>query len=223
MIGEMLGSFMKAKLEIEGTPKEVIPCTFNPSQYTVKRNVKFGRNQKLGGAGKPQFTGVSNTSLDLDLFFDSSSIAKLGVNAMNALAAGKTPELKPVTTYTDKLLKMVSVKGSEHKTPKVTFCWGDMEFSGHVTSMTQTFTMFTINGMPIRAKVKLTIENRAENPPLESPDRTKYRTFTEGMSLWMLAYEEYGDCEKWRVIAKANGLLNPLDAKPGQMIRIPAL
>ena len=45
----------------------------------------------------------------------------------------------------------------------------------------------------------------------------------EGSSLWSMAYEEYGDCEKWRVIAKANGLLNPLQIYPGQVLKIPAL
>ena len=43
------------------------------------------------------------------------------------------------------------------------------------------------------------------------------------MSLWSIAYEEYDDCEKWREIAKANNIMNPLDIRPGQVIRIPAL
>ena len=59
--------------------------------------------------------------------------------------------------------------------------------------------------------------------PFESPDRTKSRVVVEGMSLWSLAYEEYDDCEKWRIIARANHIMNPLDIRPGQVIRIPAL
>ena len=52
---------------------------------------------------------------------------------------------------------------------------------------------------------------------------TKSRVVVEGMSLWSLAYEEYDDCEKWRIIARANHIMNPLDIRPGQVIRIPAL
>ena len=95
--------------------------------------------------------------------------------------------------------------------------------------MTETFTMFDTFGKPVRAKVDLTIRAEKEPDfarklnPFESPDRTKCRTIVEGMSLWSLAYEEYGDCEKWREIAKANGLMSPLDIRPGQVIKVPAL
>ena len=59
--------------------------------------------------------------------------------------------------------------------------------------------------------------------PLESPDRTKCRTLYEGQSLWGLAYEEYGDPEKWKEIARENHITNPLQVKPGQVLRLPAL
>ena len=59
--------------------------------------------------------------------------------------------------------------------------------------------------------------------PFESPDRTKYRTVHQGEHLWNFAAQEYGDAELWRVIAKENGLMDPLDLKPGQVIKLPAL
>ena len=38
-----------------------------------------------------------------------------------------------------------------------------------------------------------------------------------------LAYEEYGDPEKWKEIARENHITNPLQVKPGQVLRLPAL
>lgn len=229
MIRELAGSFIKAKLEIGKPAVEVIPCTLNPSSYTIKKSANYSSKKSLGDNGENQFTGLDPSELSMTLYFDSSSMMNLGLNALNLAAAGGTPDaesiLTPVSAYTNKLLKLVMVKASEHKPPLVTFCWGNLEFTGYVTSVNQSFTKFTINGIPIRAKVDLSIRRSdgEDNPPLESPDRTKYRTFTEGMSLWALAYEEYGDCEKWRVIARDNQLANPLDLKPGRLIRIPAL
>ena len=43
------------------------------------------------------------------------------------------------------------------------------------------------------------------------------------MSLWSLADFHYNDREKWRIIARANNILNPLDLEIGQVIVIPAL
>lgn len=88
--------------------------------------------------------------------------------------------------------------------------------------------MFTVEGVPVRAKMDLVIAEiydaaKAVSSPPESPDRTKYRIVTDGMSLWKLAYKEYKNAERWREIAKANGLMNPLDIKTGQVLKLPAL
>lgn len=216
MAKDMIGAFMKAKLIVEGNPPALIPCLLNPGSYSIRKNVNYDSGKQLGDTSVIQFTGLSPTELTVSLLFDSYEI----------LGASKVSEaiVPSIALYTDKLMELVSIKASEHQPPQVTFAWGDRSFSGYVTSMTQTFTMFSANGKPVRAKVDMTIRKKSERkPPLESPDRTKYTTFTEGMSLWMLAYEEYGDCEKWRIIARANGLLNPLDLKPGQLLKIPAL
>lgn len=224
MIKEIIGSFYKAKLEIGAPALETIPCSFNPTSYTIKKSANYSRRREMGRTNGDQFSSLDPSELTLALYFDSESFTNVLDTAAKAAAGQGEDALSPITDYTNKILKLVMIKGSEHMPPKVTFCWGNLEFTGYVTSVTQTFTMFTMSGKPIRAKVDLTIRRSdEEDPPFESPDRTKYRTFTEGMSLWALAYEEYGDCEKWRVIARANNLENPLDLRPGQRIRIPAL
>lgn len=223
---ELIGSFVKAKLEIGKPAVKTISCVFNPSSYSMTNRAMYREKNKMGNSVIPQFTGIAPMELNVTLIFDSSSLMQLAANTvMQSAASGKAKEPQPVSVYTNELMKLVMVKPDEHQPPVVTFCWGNLEFTGHVKSLEHTYTMFSINGKPIRASVKLVImrEEDGYKTPLESPDRTKYTTFTEGMSLWMLAHKEYGDCEKWRVIAKANGIENPLDLKPGQMLKIPAL
>lgn len=219
-------SFVKAKLEIGKPAEKTISCTFNPSSYSLINRALYREKNEMGDAAIPQFTGIAPMELNVTLIFDSSSLGQLADNvAMLSAASSKIKEPDPVSVYTNELMKLVMVKPDEHKPPLVTFCWGNLEFTGYVKTLEHTYTMFNISGKPIRASVKLSIiqEDDGYKTPLESPDRTKYTTYTEGMSLWMLAYKEYGDCEKWRVIARANGIQNPFDLKPGQMLKIPAL
>lgn len=226
MLQELVGSFVKAKLVIGKNGVKTIPCVFNPSSYTISNRAVYKEKNEMGDVAIPQFTGIAPMELSVSLIFDSSSLMQLAANtAMLSAASGGLKEPEPVSVYTNELMKLIMVKPDEHRPPVVTFCWGDLEFTGYVKSLEHTYTMFSINGKPIRASVKLVIvrEEDGYKTPLESPDRTKYTTYTEGMSLWMLAHKEYGDCEKWRMIAKANGIENPLDLKPGQILKIPAL
>ena len=98
-----------------------------------------------------------------------------------------------------------------------------------MTDVRQRFTMFLSSGKPVRAVVDVTFKSLI-NPltlskysPFESPDRTKYRILDESSSLWQLAYEEYGDADKWKVIAEANGISDPLGIKAGMEIRLPPI
>ena len=62
-----------------------------------------------------------------------------------------------------------------------------------------------------------------KSSPWESPDRTKYKVLDESSSLWQLAYEEYGDADEWKTIARFNGIRNPLDIRPGMTVVLPPI
>lgn len=208
---------------------EYLEFSFNPSAYTIKSNISYKTENQAGAANtEPMFIGVLSRELSTTLFFDS------GANLRYSLKPGihemlKENELPPVTNQMKKLHEMVALKGELHTPPTVVFSWGNLHFKGVVTSLSEEFTMFTMDGKPIRAKAQITIKEKQDAElgkkisPFESPDRTKTRVVVEGMSLWSLAYEEYDDCEQWRLIAKANQIMNPLDIVPGQVLKVPAL
>lgn len=222
----MADELKKAKIEIlkSGGQKEELSCMFNPAEYSIKEQVRYA---KKGEPGKDvsdiQYIHGEGAELSLSLYFDTTGSLSHMNNQIDKEGAQAS-----VTNYTSKITKLMRIDGTLHRPPILAFSWGGMYFKGVLTSLNQTFTYFSVAGVPLRAKLDLTLMAVADNnasmqSPLESPDRTKYRTVVEGMSLWRLAYEEYGDCERWKEIARANGLLNPLDIYPGQVIMLPAL
>ncbi|RGY98569.1 LysM peptidoglycan-binding domain-containing protein [Clostridium sp. AM58-1XD] len=216
----MPGELQKARIIVykkdKITEDKTITCMFNPAEYTIRCTTKYARNSdKEKNTQDLQYVEGEGRELSLSLYFDTSIPDSEGY-------------YQAVTEYTDDVVKLTDVDGDQHRPPAVSFSWGNLNFKGMVTSLNQTFTYFGIDGMPLRAKIDLTIssisseaDNKAQ--PKSSPDRTKYRTVIQGSSLWKIAYEEYDDCEKWKLIAEANGIQNPLDIRPGCVLKVPAL
>ena len=233
-----MGTTLKrGKIEIcneQGKASSSVTFTFNPNSYTIQSSPKYEDSQTLGkDAPKQMFVSGGVRTLSTTLFFDSYSDSSLVPSAqllaITSLSAGLENKLKPVTEKINKLEKAVHVDGKGHQPPLVIFSWGNLHFKGHITSFSAEYTMFSMEGKPIRARVDITITEYTDpkmdsmKSPFESPDRTKSRVIVEGMSLWSIAYEEYGDCEKWRVIAKENHIMDPKELTPGMVIMIPAI
>lgn len=219
----------KAKLVIEKeTGSNTIDVLFNPSEYQLTDGAAYSE-KKVPGLDGPiiQYISGEATELSVSLFLDT--YVPSGSSLLSAVPGMGGNSSTDVSAITREIAQATSIVGSLHRPPKATFLWGSLNFEGVITKVSHIYTMFTESGMPVRAKVNLTFkslispEDSKRASPFESPDRTKYRTVTEGTQLWDLAYREYGDPGMWRVIAEENGIMNPLDVKPGQVVRLPAL
>lgn len=220
----------KAKLIIEGeVTSSSIDVLFNPSEYQLSDSASYSE-KKVPGLDGPiiQYISGDATELSVSLFLDTyvSNTSSLLPVSIPGLGGDSSTD---VSRITKEIAKATSIDGSLHRPPKVTFQWGSLNFEGVITKMSHTYTMFTESGMPVRAKVNLTFKSlispkdKKRKSPFESPDRTKYRTIREGMQLWNLAYAEYGDPDMWKVIARENNIMNPLDIKAGQVVKLPAV
>lgn len=218
----------KAKLEIEKeVGVSVVDVLFNPSEYQLTDGANYAE-KKVPGLDGPvlQYISGEATELTLSLFLDTYVPKK----PAGLLSFGSSPDASTdVSEITKQIADATSIDGSLHRPPKVTFKWGSLNFNGVVTKFNHTYIMFTESGMPVRAKVNLTFKSlisptdTRRASPFESPDRSKYRTIREGIGLWDIANMEYGDPDMWKVIARENGILNPLDVRPGQVVKLPAL
>jgi hypothetical protein len=219
--------YQKAQISVE--LGETIPVMFNPTEYSLDTGANYSTIQVPGMDGPiTQFIAGAQDSLTIQLLFNTYQPPVYQPEQKRTVPV-PDGQMEDVTIYTAKLYGLTRIKGALHRPPICTFRWGSLQFKGVVTNVHQQVTMFLESGKPVRAFVDVTFQSvldpllSKKASPFESPDRTKYRTLDESSSLWLLAYEEYGDPEQWKVIAKANGISNPLDIKAGMQVLLPPI
>ena len=211
-----------ASLSDNGT----VPCVFNPSDFTIERSVNYAQH-RIPGSDRPvlQFINGEAESMRLSLLFDTYSAGNASRLSKIVNSAAETDASKTdVRDFTDPLMKLTTINDDTHTPSLVEFVWGSISFKGYIQSISQRFTMFNMNGTPVRATVDITlISNKADSNIRNSPDRTKARTVSEGDRIYAFAYDEYGDCAQWRRIADKNGIDNPRRLEAGKDIVIPPI
>jgi nucleoid-associated protein YgaU len=199
---------------------DAITALFNPNRLTFSKSANW-QTQNAAQRDSPelQFTNSDPRTLSLDLTFDTYDTPGI--------------EKEDVRKHTNKLLALTTVEGhgDKHRPPVCRLCWGRPGpfFQGVLQQLEQTFTLFTATGMPVRATVKCTFKEWRTNyedsvrQAKESSDVAKQHVFKRGDSLALIAAEEYRDPRKWRAIAIANHIRDPLNIPPGAALRVPAL
>jgi nucleoid-associated protein YgaU len=169
----------------------------------------------LPGLSNPVLSFVNGNAdvLTMDLFFDTYT------NQGGA----------DVREATGKVSRLLEIDPEVHAPPLVRFVWGPLSFRAVMERLTQRFTMFREDGVPVRATLNVTfkeyktIAEQLAESRLESSDRTKRRVVAERDRLCLIAAIEYGDASAWRVIADENQIDNPRLLQPGQELRLPPL
>jgi hypothetical protein len=211
----------KAFLEIEGG--ERVPCLFNPETISVGRRNNWAADPMPGkGVPKLRYTGADSGWMSIDLVFDT------------------TTDGSAVTKYTGKLMNLMEVDknlpGTNEDTnnarpPTVTFHWGDLHsFTSVVRDLDLTFTYFSSTGVPLRAQMHLLLRqyepSRAfgpQNPTSGTPRPHRVHRVQPGETLDRISAHYYGDPTRWRLLASANGIEDPLGIRPGALLSIPRM
>ena len=111
----------------------------------------------------------------------------------------------------------------------MTFRWGSVDLPKSVpVSLTIQYILFHPNGEPIRATVELELAQaekaqQGQNPTTRAIAGLRVHRVLDGDSLPSIAYDAYGDATRWRPIAEANGIDNPLSLRRGSELTIPRL
>src|SRR5580765_7222243 len=96
-----------------------------------------------------------------------------------------------------------------------------------VESVKQKFTLFSPEGVPLRAALSVglreykTLDDQLAHLNLTSPDRTHSHVTQNGDSLSRIAAQYYRSAGDWRLIADANGIEDPRRLVVGAFLRIP--
>jgi nucleoid-associated protein YgaU len=109
-------------------------------------------------------------------------------------------------------------------------------FKAVATQLTVAFQLFKPNGSPLRADVKLQLKqadkastassnsgNKPQNPTTRSAGGLGVHLVRDGDSLPSIAHATYGDPNRWRLIAEANGIDDPLRLRRGAALNLPRL
>ncbi len=213
--------------------KEEFEVQFNPTEFSLDKSVQLAEIA-IPGIDTPilQFVRGQNEKMSLELFFDSTEDG-MGKNALS------------VTKKTDKLYQLVKLDPKSHAPPICTFNWND-KFPGDnvsavlgnqkrnafefiVESVSQKFTLFSPEGVPLRATVTLslreykTLDTQLDQLNLSSPDRTHGHVVQQGETLTAIAGQFYQRPGAWRAIATENGLDDPRRLTPGTFLVIPPI
>jgi nucleoid-associated protein YgaU len=268
----------KALLRVEWHDRsEDIPVQYNPTEFTLDKQVQLGEVQIPGlDAPLQQFVRGNAEKLTVDLFFDTTELG---------MGAGATS----VTTETDKIYQLIKMEPTRHAPPVLTFIWSD-QFPGSsiggapgalggaasrvvraaagaagaaagaalgaagsagaaalaavgtamgnqrrngfrcvIESLKQKFTLFSPDGVPLRATLTVTLReyktlrDQLEQLNQSSPDRTHLHVLAAGDSLPTVSHRHYETPALWREIAAGNGIEDPRRLNPGTFLRVPRL
>jgi hypothetical protein len=225
----------QASLMIEWSPGdlEILDLQYNPTEIVLEKNVHIAEIAIPGlTAPLQQFVRGEAETLKLELFFDTSDQG-MGLTAVS------------VATLTDPIYALSRIVPDQHAPPIVTFVWGEdfpgnelppelgnqrrNSFTGVVTSVRQTFTLWSSGGLPLRAKLSVSIreyaplQDQLQALNLASPNKTHSYVLARGDTLALLAGQFYFDPGAWRHIATGNGIDDPRRLMPGTQLTIPSL
>lgn len=218
-------------LDQEKSGGKVIDVQFNPETLKVTYANQIA-NSTQGGSGEAgtadqsagpagrQFVGSGTTKLALQLWFDASSPGKDGshVKDVRQLTSGVTYFMTPQPYQGDENKKLP---------PGVRFQWGVFSFDGVVDSLEETLEYFSRDGYPLRANISLTLSQEKilvsrladeKIPGANAAPGSKPLTSAkagDNLPSMAAANRKGGD---WQRIAAANGIENPRQMLPGQLL-----
>lgn len=212
---------------------EFIPVQYNPTEYTLTKGAQLAEIA-IPGLDTPliQFVRGQAETLTLDLYFDTTDDG-MGTKATS------------VTALTDQIYQLVKIEPDTHAPPVCAFLW-HKEFPGSavsshvgnqrrsdfqcvVESVKQRFTLFSPEGVPLRAVVTVslreykTLDEQLKQLNLNSPDKTQSHVVQRGDTLTGIAGRHYGLPQRWREVAVANGITDPRRLDAGVFLRVPPL
>lgn len=197
---------------------------FNPTEFTRSKGVQLAEIG-IPGLDSPilQFIRGQTEKLTLELFFDSTAPGGSANGNMGMGAAG-------VTAQTEQFYQLARIQSDTHAPPRLMLTWGQaLAFKAVVESVQQKFTLFSPDGVPLRATLTVTfseyrtLEEQLAAMNKRSPDHTRQYRVREGDTLSRIAAEHYADPGAWRPIADENGLDDPRRLRPGTLLTIPPL
>jgi Contractile injection system tube protein len=213
----MSGGLEKAFIALKDGSGQ-LECAFNPREYTISKSGTWHKTPAKGAkkAPKPEFVGANPASMSMELFFDGWETRGNDVSK----------SIKTLFDWTGPTPKSLQV--GKPNPPIVVFHWGQTaSFEAYLKQVSAKYTMFSPQGVPIRASVNVSFEEVPSDPPPKTNPSSggasgkRGRIVTGVDTLHSIAFAEYGDASLWRGLATVNGIDDPARIAAGTSLLIP--
>lgn len=188
----------------------------NPNKFSHGYQISYSKTKTMGQlASDNKFSGIEPESISFDILLDHT---------------GVVPGSSDVQTQIEKLNEVVyTYNGSRHEPNHVRLLWGSLLFYGRLKSMSAEYNLFSPEGTPLRAEIKLSFngfmstQEEAKRANRSSPDMTHAVVFKAGDSLPLLCHRIYNNAEYYASVARVNNITNFREIAPGTRIIFPPL
>jgi hypothetical protein len=206
------GSFATAKAETS--------VLINPESYAHDYKLKFADSAQGQGTSGQQlkFEMIMPQEMTFEFLFDNTGIID-----------GR-PRLDISQDLADFKDLMIGFHGETHQPYYVKLAWGtNAVFIGRANEFSINYKLFSPNGNPLRAIVKVKLlssveeQKRANEENRKSPDLTHIRVVKAGDTLPLLCTRIYGEPRYYLQVAAVNGLGNFRELEPGKELVFPPL
>jgi hypothetical protein len=196
-----------------------IEVSFNPQTIKFKACPIY-KEENVPGAPmgvRTTFSGNMASKLSMTLLFDTTM-------------TGDNVREKYIDFLVELTVPIKERPTAPEEPPLCRFHWGEFSqdpylgFDAVLDELHVDYIWFLPNGLPVRATTEVTFKQPDKirggtNPTSRSEARRVWRVI-EGQTLDWIAYQEYGDSEAWRHIARTNNLRNPRDLRPGMVLNL---
>ncbi|MDT4926278.1 MAG: hypothetical protein QOG01_3991 [Pseudonocardiales bacterium] len=237
-IAGAMGAHIPAMLRCVALPPVggVVPFDFNPKTIKIDRTSSGRTPTAMSTQPKHTTTGVPLPKIALsDVYFEGDFtkarcdtllnwMAPALDNAMNQVVGAVVGAISSALTGSGPNL--------ENAPPDLTFQWGPpllgFMYTVQLQSLTINYERFDPTGIPVRAKVNMTLQEMPSplgtlptNPTSGGLPGRRTHILGDGESLASLAHFYYGQPGLWRRIAEINGIDDPRRVRPGRTVYLP--
>ncbi len=208
-----------------------------PESMTVTKSAewKVDPSPTASGSGPASWNGTNPTNLSFDFILDgaNSDLNFTENSSTSGETLGNGPAGQSVLPTSERLLSLCEVEAASEldgwgTSPLVILLWGDfMSSVSYVTNINMKFTRFNASGQPIRAEGTLQLQQYPVYDALQNPTSggempRKSALVHEADTLAHIAYRSYRSPNRWRDVAMANDIDDPLRVGPGRKLLIPS-
>lgn len=204
-----------------------------PSTMTIFKSggYQVDRMPSAQSSGPTQWLGTDPMQLSFEFLLNQASS---DLNQLSSNGSGQGNQNGTVLPIVEQLMALCEVDSLAAglfgigTAPMVILIWGNFVSPlSYVQNLNVRFTRFDKTGAPIRAEGSITLQaypvsQTAQNPTSGGEVPRAAVTHIDGESLAHNAFREYRSAARWRDLAEANDIDDPMRIPAGRRILVPA-